>query len=387
MCKSVGIIPLRAGSKGILGKNKVKILGRPLYQWSLSEAIFSNLDIIYIFTDDKEIIEQVTKEYKWTDKVNVLLRSKSSASDTASTEEAMIEFAKGINYDFNFICLLQATSPLTSREDINLALRKVEMEGFDSALTVVKTKRFIWSESGDSLNYNFKLRPRRQDFAGLLVENGAIYVSSKNQFIASKNRLGGKIGIVEMPEDSFIEIDELNDLIIIEELLKKHLKSYKKNPQKIEMLVLDVDGVFTDGLVGVSSDGELFKSFSLRDGMGLEKIRNSGVEVVVITSENSPIVEMRMNKLGIKELYLGVKDKFARLNDILISKNLNHSQVAYIGDDINDIANIVSVGWGICPQNAILEIKLNSDLILNSNGGDMAIREAVEFIINYNRRF
>jgi len=387
MGKSVGIIPLRSGSKGIPGKNKIKILGRPLYQWSLGEAIFSNLDIIYVFTDDKEIIEQVTNEYKWTDKVKVILRSKSSASDTASTEEAMIEFAEAINYDFDFICLLQATSPLTLREDINSTLRKVELEEFDSALTAVKTKRFIWGESGESLNYDFKSRPRRQNFAGLLVENGAVYVSSKNQFIASKNRLGGKIGIVEMPEDTFIEIDELNDLIIIEELLKKRLKSYKKYPQKIEMLVLDVDGVFTNGLVSVSSDGELFKSFSLRDGMGLEKLRNTGILVAVITSENSTIVEMRMNKLGINELYMGVKDKYARLNEILRLKNLNRSQVAYIGDDINDLTNIVSAGWGICPQNAILEIKTNSDIVLNNNGGDMAIREAVEFIINYNKRF
>jgi len=150
---------------------------------------------------------------------------------------------------------------------------------------------------------------------------------------------------------------------------------------------LDVDGVFTNGLVAVSSDGELFKSFSLRDGMGLEKIRNTGIEVIVITSENSEIVKMRMNKLGINELYMGVKDKYARLNEILRLKNLNRSQVAYIGDDINDLTNIVSTGWGICPQNAIMEIKTNSDIVLNNNGGDMAIREAVEFIINYNRRF
>ena len=145
--KKVAIIPLRAGSKGIPGKNKKKLLGRPLFSWTLGEAIFSNLDKIYIFTDDEDIIDFVKKEYIWTDKVEIMLRSKESATDTASTEMGMKEFAERINYNFDILCLLQATSPLTSREDINNCLDKIINENYDSALTVVNTMRFICNEN------------------------------------------------------------------------------------------------------------------------------------------------------------------------------------------------------------------------------------------------
>jgi N-acylneuraminate cytidylyltransferase len=386
--KSVAIIPLRKGSKGILGKNKLKILGRPLYQWMLGSAIFSELDDIYIFTDDDEIIKQVKEEYFWSAKVKTLLRSSQNASDISSTEDAMLEFANKINFQFDFITLLQATSPLTIQNDINLALHKVMVENFDSALTVVNTKRFIWNVNGESQNYDFKNRPRRQDFEGLKIENGAVYVTNKKQFIESKNRLGGKIALVEMPEDTLTEIDEQSDLLIIEKLLLNRLQRNKKKPQKIELLVLDVDGVFTDGTVSVSDKGELFKSFSLRDGMGLENIRFSGVEVVVMTSENSQIVKSRMVKLGLENnLFLGVKDKYSRLNQILINKGLNRNQVAYVGDDINDLTNLISVGWGFCPNDAINQVKEHCDIVLNNRGGNKAIREVTEFLIKYNNRF
>jgi N-acylneuraminate cytidylyltransferase len=383
--KSVAIIPLRKGSKGIPGKNKMKILGRRLYQWSLGEAIFSNLDEIYVFTDDEDIINQVEKEYKWTSKVKILKRSSENANDTASTEAAMFEFAEKINWEFDNICLLQATSPLTAREDINNVLLEINENGYDSALTIVKTKRFIWGENAESLNYNYKSRPRRQEFDGLRIENGAVYGSTKEQFLDSNNRLGGEISLVEMDEDTLTEIDEISDVVIIEKLLLNRLSSFKENFSKIKLLVLDVDGVFTPGTVGVTNTGELEKVFSLRDGMGIENLRISGVEVMVMTSEISPIVEARMIKLGL-ELYMGVKDKYSRLDKVLQEKNISRNEIAYVGDDVNDLVNLSSVAWGFCPNDAVSELKPYCDIILNNKGGDQAIREACQFIINFNKR-
>jgi N-acylneuraminate cytidylyltransferase len=383
--KSVAIIPLRKGSKGIPGKNKMKILGRRLYQWSLGEAIFSKLDEVYIFTDDEEIIDQVEKEYHWTDKVKVIKRSAENANDIASTEAAMFEFVEKIQWDFETICLLQATSPLTCRNDINNVLADINGNDFDSALTVVKTKRFIWGEDSKSINYDYKFRPRRQDFDGIRIENGAVYASTKEQFIKSKNRLGGKISMVEMPEDTLTEIDEISDVLIIEKLLLNRLNSFKEDIAKIKLLVLDVDGVFTPGTVGVTNTGELEKVFSLRDGMGIENLRLSGVEVIVMTSEISPIVESRMKKLGL-ELYMGVKDKYSRLDRVLETKGFTRKEVAYVGDDVNDLVNISSVAWGFCPNDAVLELQPYCDIKLNNRGGDQAIREACQFIAKYNNR-
>ena len=293
--KKVAIIPLRAGSKGIPRKNKKKLLGRPLFSWTLGEAIFSNLDKIYIFTDDENIIDFVKKEYTWTDKVEIMLRSEESATDTASTEIGMKEFAERINYDFDILCLLQATSPLTSREDINNCLDKIINENYDSALTVVNTMRFIWNENGESINYDFNNRPRRQDFKGLLVENGAVYTTTKEQFLESGIRIGRKVAVVKMPEDTLTEIDEKEDWVIMEKLLENRLNKFKKGSKKIKLIVLDVDGVFTNGCVATGTEKEISKEFSLIDGMGLELLREEGINVAVMTSENSEIVKNRIN--------------------------------------------------------------------------------------------
>tara|TARA_R110001606_G_scaffold86631_2_gene196114 strand:+ start:7065 stop:8246 length:1182 start_codon:yes stop_codon:yes gene_type:complete len=383
--KSVAIIPLRKGSKGIPGKNKMKILGRRLYQWCLGEAVFSGLDEVYVFTDDEDIIDQVEKEYHWTDKVKVMKRSAENANDTASTEAAMFEFAERLKWDFDIICLLQATSPLTSRNDIDNVLFDIKENNYDSALTIVNTKRFIWGEDSNSINYDYKARPRRQDFDGLRIENGAVYASTKEQFIKSKNRLGGKISMVEMPEDTLTEIDEISDVLIIEKLLLTRLNAFKENISKIKLLVLDVDGVFTPGTVGVTNTGELEKVFSLRDGMGIENLRLSGVDVIVMTSEISPIVASRMNKLGL-ELYMGVKDKYSRLDKVLETKGITRKEVAYVGDDVNDLVNLSAVAWGFCPNDAVLELQPYCDIKLNNKGGDQAIREACQFILQYNKR-
>lgn len=383
--RKIAIIPLRAGSKGILGKNKKKLLGIPLFSWILGEAIFSDLDKIYIFTDDKDIVSIVRENYFWTDKVEIMIRSNKSATDTASTEMGMKELAKKINYNFDILCLLQATSPLTSREDINNCLNKLVEEKYDSALTVVNTMRFIWTKNGESLNYDFKNRPRRQEFSGMLVENGAVYTTTKQQFLESGIRIGGNIAVVKMPEDTLTEIDEIEDWIIMEKLLENRLMKRKKGSNKIRLLVLDVDGIFTNAKVSVNNTGEFSKEFSLIDGMGIELLREEGIEIIVMTSEKSEIVTKRMEKLKIKEIYLGVKDKYSLLEKIILDKNIRRNEIAYLGDDINDLANICSVKWGIVPQNAVLENKLKADFILNSYGGNGAIREIVNFLIKYNR--
>lgn len=384
--KKIAILPLRKGSKSIINKNKKKLLGRPLFSWTLSEAIFSKLDEVYVYTDDEEIIDYINHEYSWTSKIKARKRSEESATDTASTEFAMIEFSKSIDHDYDIFCLLQATSPLTTRNDIDNVLDKLIVDGYDSALTVVNTKRFFWDENGNSINYDYRNRPRRQDFAGQFIENGAVYATTKTQFMESGIRIGGEIAIVEMPEDTLMEIDEPHDWTIIEACIENRLKDKKTLNAKIKALVLDVDGVFTNGNVVVSQDGEFSKEFSVIDGMGLALLRESGVKVIIMTSEDSPMIQKRMDKLKLDQVYLGVKDKYSRLTNVLAEQGLDRNEILYAGDDINDLANILSVGWGVCPQDANLLIKTKADLVLANSGGNKVIREIVEFILKYNSR-
>lgn len=384
--KKIALLPLRKDSKGIPGKNKKKLLGRPLFSWVLSEAAFSNLDAVYVFTDDSEILSFIEKEYTWNSKIKGLLRSDKNATGTASTESVMIEFATVINYEFDVLCLLQATSPLTITTNINAVLDKIEKENYDSALTVVKTHRFTWSPDGTPQNYDVFNRPRRQDFEGLLVENGAVYASTKAAFLDSKNRVSGKVGLVEMNEESYTEIDSIIDWEIVEKLLANRLQQ-SKDHNRIDYLVLDVDGVFTDGCVYFGAEGELMKKFDMRDGMGLEILRQNNVEVVALTAENSTLVEQRMKKLQIEHVFMGVKDKYSRLTQFLMDKRVSFDQVAYVGDDVNDLANICRVGWSFCPANGTEVVKQHADYILTHNSADGAIREVSEILMKYNKRY
>ncbi len=383
--KKIGFIPLRKNSKGIPGKNKRKMVGRPLFTWVLGEAYFSDLDEVYVYTDDEDIISFINKEYHYTSKIKVVKRPEATATDTASTESAMLQFAESIDYDFDIFCLLQATSPFTTANDINACLEQLNSD-FDSALTVVNTHRFLWNENGTPINYDYKNRPRRQDFDGLLVENGAVYVCEKAVLKTKQNRLGDKVSVVKMDEDSLLEIDTESDWIAIEELLIERQKRQKEN-KKISHLVLDVDGVFTDGSITYTKDGEHTKRFDMRDGMGLEILRQFNVEIIVMTSEQSELVAKRMQKLKIEKTYLGVKDKFTLLNKIAKEEESSLGHFAYIGDDVNDLANICSVGWSFAPNNATAIVKSNADVVLSKNSANGAIREACEFIKNYNKRF
>lgn len=384
--KKIGIIPLRKDSKGIPGKNKKKMVGRPLFSWVLTEAIFSNLDAVYVFTNDTEIIRYVEREYFWTNKVFALLRNEENANDTASTESTMLEFSAQINHDYAVLCLLQATSPLTLAADINTALDKIIIEKYDSALTVVNTHRFTWNSDGTPQNYDVFNRPRRQDFEGLLIENGAVYATQKELFLASKNRVSGTIGLVKMSEETLMEIDSLSDWGIVENLLMERQKEMKCH-QRIDYLVLDVDGVFTDGGVYYSKEGEMSKKFDMRDGMGLEILRENNVEVITLTSENSALVVQRMLKLQIKDAFFGVKDKYSFLKQFLTVRNSSFGAVAYVGDDVNDLTNICSAGLSFAPANATAIVKLNADFVLGTASGAGAIREVCEMVLKYNKRY
>ena len=151
---------------------------------------------------------------------------------------------------------------------------------------------------------------------------------------------------------------------------------------KIKLLLSDCDGVLTDGCVYYSDKGEELKKFSLRDGMGVERLRNlCQIDTGIMTKENSQIVARRAEKLKISHLYLGVQNKREQLYDILKKHSLQAEEVAYIGDDTNDLDIIQSVGFSACPSDAIPLIKQTVDYICSCPGGQGAFRELAELII------
>jgi YrbI family 3-deoxy-D-manno-octulosonate 8-phosphate phosphatase len=151
---------------------------------------------------------------------------------------------------------------------------------------------------------------------------------------------------------------------------------------RIKLLLTDCDGVLTDGGVYYGEAGEELKKFNIRDGMAVERLRNfAGVTTGIITGELSPSVIKRAEKLKITELHLGVKDKPAVLKEILSRLNLRPEEVAFVGDDTNDLEVMKLIGLSVCPADAISFIREIADIVCESNGGNGCFREIAEMII------
>lgn len=152
---------------------------------------------------------------------------------------------------------------------------------------------------------------------------------------------------------------------------------------RIKLLLTDCDGVLTDAGVYYGENGEVLKKFNIRDGMGVERLRKLvGVETGIITGETSPSVVMRAAKLKITELHLGIKDKLALLAAMLERLDLDASEVAFIGDDVNDLEIQKAVGFSACPADATRQNKAIVDYCCDAKGGEGCFREVAELIID-----
>ena len=151
--------------------------------------------------------------------------------------------------------------------------------------------------------------------------------------------------------------------------------------QKIKLLALDVDGVLTDGGLYISPAGEVFKGFNAKDGMGISCALRSGLQIAVITGRQSPIVERRCEELGITLLQQGVKDKRLALQQMAQKLGLVREEIAYMGDDLNDIPAFKASGLNLVPADAAIEVMAVADIITKASGGRGAVREAITMIL------
>jgi len=152
--------------------------------------------------------------------------------------------------------------------------------------------------------------------------------------------------------------------------------------QNVKLVLTDCDGVLTDNGVYYSSEGEQLKRFSIRDGMGVERLRKLlDIETGIITGETSGSVKKRAEKLQLKFLYLGIKDKKAMFNQILTDTGFHANQIGYIGDDVNDLEIMNLCGFTACPGDAMFQVKSAVNYICINPGGHGAFREFAELII------
>ena len=153
------------------------------------------------------------------------------------------------------------------------------------------------------------------------------------------------------------------------------------NRNNIKLVATDIDGVWTDAKMYYTENGDFMKSFSTYDGMAVQLLKEKNIDTVIITSENSEIVIQRAKKLNIKNVVIGEKNKLDRIKKICADKKINLNEVAYIGDDINDIDILREVGFSALTSNSPIKNQIKVDYITNRKGGDGAFREFVDLIL------
>lgn len=165
--------------------------------------------------------------------------------------------------------------------------------------------------------------------------------------------------------------------------LKKPMedKSYKEYLEHISTFIFDVDGVLTNGTIAVTTSGEMLRTMNIKDGYALKTAVNKGFHVCIISGGTNEGVRLRLEGLGITDVFLGAHNKIDQLNQYLEKHQLNIKNVLYMGDDLPDFPVMKLVGLPCCPQDAVPEIKAISKYVSHKNGGKGAVRDVIEQVL------
>lgn len=214
------VILARGGSKGIKNKNMYPVKSKPLIYWSIKKSLDSSLiNKTWVSSDSKEILEYSKKVG-----ANIIERPSKFATDRSSSEAAWLHAARILENDVDVIVGIQPTSPIRDGKDFDNALNKFIQHKYDSLFTALRINDFfIWKQNNTKLvaNYNYKKRPRRQNIDDKFHENGSFYIFKTKKFLRHKCRLFEKIGIYEMEKIKSFQIDDIEDIMIIEKLMKR----------------------------------------------------------------------------------------------------------------------------------------------------------------------
>lgn len=331
---------------------------------------------IVVSTDDYEIADVSRKAG-----AEVIMRPGDISSDRASSEDALLHALNQLDEKPELTVFLQCTSPLTQAEDIDNCIRKLIESGADSAFTASESHRFLWKDvdSAIGINHNVAARKRRQDMEKEYAENGAIYVMRTVGFIQARHRFFGKTVISEMPTTRSWEIDSIDDIQVAEALSI----SNKRKPllSQIDAVVFDFDGVISDNAVYVSEEGKESVRCSRSDGWGINRMHKAGIQMVVMSTEENRVVLARCEKLNLECFHQLGDSKVDRFANWCKEHGHDKANVAYVGNDENDVDCLQAAGIGVVPSDAHASAKRVSNLILDNRGGNGAVRELCDLIL------
>jgi N-acylneuraminate cytidylyltransferase len=339
-----------------------------------------------VSTDDAEIAA-VSREAG----AEVVIRPPELSGDQATSESALEHAVDSLRqaeqYQPDLIVFLQCTSPVRCATDIDNAIDRLLKSEADSLFSATESTWLLWRTQGDevaSFNYDYRRRKREQDMTVEWRENGSIYVLRPWVLREHHNRLGGQMIVYPMDYWSSFQVDRPEDLELIEWILRRRGAADRSQalPERIGAVVFDFDGVFTDNRVLVGEDGRESVSCNRSDGLGLDYLREAGVPMLVLSTERNSVVAARCKKLQL-ECRQGLRDKGAALKDFAAERNIPLSSIVYVGNDLNDKECLLASGCGIIVSDAHPTVRDLAAITLTRPGGEGAVREVCELILQH----
>jgi YrbI family 3-deoxy-D-manno-octulosonate 8-phosphate phosphatase len=384
----LAVIPARGGSKGVPAKNLASVGGVPLVARAVRECRAARLvtDVV-VSTDDSAIAAAARRAG-----AEVVLRPAALAGDTAASEAAVLHALNAHEERHrtrvDVVLLVQCTSPFLVHEDIDAVARAVAVNGADTALTVAPFHGFVWRETDDEaggtgVNHDKAHRPRRQDRPQDLLETGAAYAMDADGLRTHRHRFFGRTDLVRTDPARVLEIDDPHDLArarALAPLLDADRPGALPGPGDIDAVVLDFDGTQTDDRVLIDADGHEFVSVHRGDGLGVAALRRAGLKLLILSTEQNPVVAARARKLRIPVLH-GVDRKDLALKQWCEEQGVAPERVLYAGNDVNDLPCFALVGWPVAVANAHDAVRGAARAVTTRPGGDGAIREIAGWLL------
>jgi YrbI family 3-deoxy-D-manno-octulosonate 8-phosphate phosphatase len=408
----LAVIPARGGSKGVPAKNLLPVGGVPLVARAVRECRAARLVTDVVVSTDDQAIAAAAREAG----AEVVLRPAAIAGDTATSEAAVLhamdahEALHGSAVDV--VLLVQCTSPFIVREDLDGVAGAVVENGADTALTVAPFHGFIWRDADDDpavvdtqatqavgggtavanttvtdggygVNHDKSFRPRRQDRPQDLLETGAAYAMNAAGLREHKHRFFGRTELVRTDPARVLEIDDPHDLArarALAPLFDANRPGTLPTAADIDAVVLDFDGTQTDDRVLIDSDGREFVAVHRGDGLGIAALRKSGLTMLILSTEQNPVVAARARKLKIPVLH-GIDRKDLALKQWCEEQGIAPERVLYVGNDVNDLPCFALVGWPVAVASAHDVVRGAARAVTTVPGGDGAIREIASWIL------
>jgi YrbI family 3-deoxy-D-manno-octulosonate 8-phosphate phosphatase len=403
MTEILALIPARGGSKGIPRKNLRNFAGYPLLAWSVAAGLRSELVSRIIVSTDDEEIGTVAREFgAETPFLRPVELAQDDTTDLPVFEQALTWLKENEGYQPEMVAQLRPTSPIRPRglvdDAIRILLQHEDADCVRGVVTAGQNPHKMWrlpeGPNGPMKNlldvegiaepYNAP----RQSLPPVYWQTGHIDAIRTASILEKKSLTGDVIYPIVIDSRYTVDIDNLYDWARYEQLVMTSGLEFvspgrqrRPMPETIKLLVLDFDGVLTDNRVWVNQDGVETVAANRSDSYGLGLLRVAGVESLVVSKENNPVVAARCNKMKVPYLQ-GIDDKETALQKHLAENGIDAANVVFVGNDVNDLPAFRVAGWSVAVADALPEVLREADCILSSPGGRGAVRELCDLILN-----